>query len=165
MNFSKNSVDKIFLENLCELIYRQEFSQSEKIVVELVEETAKRIAKDKVLINNKNVIQTIYYYFNNVYNDWLRKKGINIKHERQKLNSDLHSNYFIAHAANAAEMDDLLYGILSYRDTTEERDELLYNLRCYKKQSKKSGILSSVVFNKISDKGGLRYASFPGNGI
>ena len=109
------------IDKLCELVHRRKFKQAETVLLQVLEETVKNE-------NHVGIIREIYRSFNCYYYKWAKKNKINIDSERDKLNHQDHSNFLISHTRHVAEMDDLLYGLVS----NGQKDEIQYDLRCYK---------------------------------
>ncbi len=121
-----------FVNNLCLLVKARNFIQAERILLHLISDSVSHSNGIASLDEKRKFIREIYSSFNNIYHVWLRKNKLNINNECKKLSRLGHPNYLISHTRDFAEMDDLLYGLINFNNTTMEKRELISNLQCYR---------------------------------
>jgi len=135
MKPKKRDYKKEFLNTLCKLMYKRKFKKAEDILLDFIEKTLYFSKNSNQIIDKKSICLNIYYSFNELYSSYLKANNIKIKQECKKIKSNKHPNYLIANCTKIAEMDDLLFNLINYLDSTVEKDEVVYELDCYKKKS------------------------------
>jgi len=126
--YRKNHI-KNNLDNICERLLKKNFAEAEKKLVELVEN---QLPKGDI-----KTVKIIYDEFNNYFEKWLKKRGVDPTKEEKTLRSEEHDNFLLAHCHDPAAIDDLLYEwkhYLTEEPTEKQRQEVIYHINCYKKQ-------------------------------
>lgn len=133
MKLLENNNHKHIPDALCQLIYKRKFKEAEKELLDFIEETLHNSKNSLQITDKKMICETIYSSFNRYYLKWLKMNKINVEKERGKLTSYEHSNYLISCCTRIDEMDDLLFNLVKYLDSTIHKDEVVFGLDCYKR--------------------------------